>query len=476
MNARFACALLILLAGLVSSPADSVVTPPVAPSPVASTPSAAPPLTKEAPTPTPFPRYENTGVFHVRNEHRQSKNPETDACIARRDDVICIYVKHLKSWINDPQHIDRFPKDPKISDLIPFLDDVPLKGIHPEQFWPAPPDTDSKELPQVHYLRFTLSRTETSQEAWTQILNRPHFQRLMKVSVGFENGEEMATWVLPTATKTENLFVFTLIPPFRFWLGVVLILGAFAIFLYLARWTDIIRDTNAPLRPDKRWPYSLSRAQMAFWFFFVIGAFFFLWVIIGDTNTLNSSVLGLIGISASTALAAAFVDSGKPAAAASESDLPAVNLAQPRRKICLEIRALIDQAQAELKQIEKARGDIAPAAEEELKANAAAQATKKKQVDDLQRQLDYFQWPAWKGTMYDLLTEKDAAKGGGVVTFHRFQILVWTIVLGIMFVANVYNQLAMPQFSATLLGLLGISAGTYVGSKIPDNIKPKESA
>jgi hypothetical protein len=84
-----------------------------------------------------------------------------------------------------------------------------------------------------------------------------------------------------------------------------------AIFLYLARWTDIIRDTTAPLRPDKRWPYGLSRAQMAFWFFLVIGAFFFLWVIIGDTDTLNSSVLGLIGISASTALAAAFVDSGK---------------------------------------------------------------------------------------------------------------------------------------------------------------------
>jgi hypothetical protein len=38
-----------------------------------------------------------------------------------------------------------------------------------------------------------------------------------------------------------------------------------------------------------------------------------------------------------------------------------------------------------------------------------------------------------------------------------------------------YNQLAMPQFSATLLGLLGISAGTYVGFKIPESDKKKES-
>ena len=64
--------------------------------------------------------------------------------------------------------------------------------------------------------------------------------------------------------------------------------------------------------------------------------------------------------------------------------------------------------------------------------------------------------------MYDLLAEND------VITFHRFQIFVWTLVLGIMFVSNVYSELAMPQFSATLLGLLGISAGTYVGFKIPE--------
>ncbi len=33
---------------------------------------------------------------------------------------------------------------------------------------------------------------------------------------------------------------------------------------------------------------------------------------------------------------------------------------------------------------------------------------------------------------------------------------------------EVYNELAMPEFSATLLGLLGISAGTYVGFKLPE--------
>ena len=463
-NLRLSCPLILLL-GLASASADSVGESLGDPSP-ATTAEGAPAQASS----TPFLRYEDTGPYHVSNESRPSANPATDACIARRDDVITIWVKHLKSWLNDPRYEGQFPKNAKVSDLIPYLNDVPLKGIHPEQAFPLPPDTDSKEDPQVHYLRFTLSRTETSKDAWTQILNRPHFTKPMKVSVGFENGYEMLpTYVLPTAATSLNRFVFTIIPPFRFWVGVVLILGAFAIFRYLARRTDIIRDPKGPLRPDKRLPFSLSRAQMAFWFFLVISAFFFLWVIIGDTDTLNSSVLGLIGISASTALAAAFVDSGKPPTAVSKSDLPAVNPSGPRWKIRGEIGGLVTKAKKELQQLEKERDDTDPTAKHKLAANAAAQTAKRKQIADLQRQLDYLEWPFWKGPLYDLLTEKDT--GTGVVSFHRFQIFVWTIVLGIMFVANVYNQLAMPQFSATLLGLLGISAGTYVGFKLPESDK-----
>jgi hypothetical protein len=53
----------------------------------------------------------------------------------------------------------------------------------------------------------------------------------------------------------------------------------------------------------------------------------------------------------------------------------------------------------------------------------------------------------------------------------RCQMAVWTVVLGFVFVVAVYNTLAMPDFSATLLGLTGISAGTYVGFKIPDRPK-----
>ena len=54
------------------------------------------------------------------------------------------------------------------------------------------------------------------------------------------------------------------------------------------------------------------------------------------------------------------------------------------------------------------------------------------------------------------------------VSLYRFQLFVWTLVLGIIFASSVYNTLEMPQFSPTLLGLMGISSGTYLGFKIPE--------
>jgi hypothetical protein len=51
-------------------------------------------------------------------------------------------------------------------------------------------------------------------------------------------------------------------------------------------------------------------------------------------------------------------------------------------------------------------------------------------------------------------------------SFHRFQMVLWTILLGIIFVASVYDNLAMPRFSGPLLALMGISAGTYLGFEL----------
>lgn len=54
-------------------------------------------------------------------------------------------------------------------------------------------------------------------------------------------------------------------------------------------------------------------------------------------------------------------------------------------------------------------------------------------------------------------------------SLHRLQLAVWTIALMVVFVVTVWKTLAMPDFDSTLLALMGISAGTYVGLKVPEN-------
>jgi hypothetical protein len=65
--------------------------------------------------------------------------------------------------------------------------------------------------------------------------------------------------------------------------------------------------------------------------------------------------------------------------------------------------------------------------------------------------------------LIDLLTD------GSGISLHRFQIFVWTIVLGVVFGVSVYRDLVMADFSPTLLGLMGISSGAYIGFKFPEN-------
>ena len=67
-----------------------------------------------------------------------------------------------------------------------------------------------------------------------------------------------------------------------------------------------------------------------------------------------------------------------------------------------------------------------------------------------------------QGFLLDLLSDNTG------VSLHRFQMVVWTIVLGAMFAIGVWQTYRMPQFDPSLLALMGISSGTYLGFKIPE--------
>ncbi len=54
---------------------------------------------------------------------------------------------------------------------------------------------------------------------------------------------------------------------------------------------------------------------------------------------------------------------------------------------------------------------------------------------------------------------------------HRAQMFMWTVIMGIIFVTSVIRLQQIPQLDESLLGLMGISSGAYVGLKTMENKK-----
>lgn len=64
---------------------------------------------------------------------------------------------------------------------------------------------------------------------------------------------------------------------------------------------------------------------------------------------------------------------------------------------------------------------------------------------------------------YDILSD------GETLSVHRTQIMLWNVVFGIYLVFYTITNKTMPEFSATMLVLSGVSSTFYLGSKIVEN-------
>jgi len=45
---------------------------------------------------------------------------------------------------------------------------------------------------------------------------------------------------------------------------------------------------------------------------------------------------------------------------------------------------------------------------------------------------------------------------------------VWTLILGVIFVVKVFKYRELPTFDPTMLALMGITSGTYLGFKLQE--------
>ena len=48
------------------------------------------------------------------------------------------------------------------------------------------------------------------------------------------------------------------------------------------------------------------------------------------------------------------------------------------------------------------------------------------------------------------------------------RVVVWTLVMSYVFLDSVIGRFVMPEFDNTMLALMGVSSGTYLGFKIPE--------
>mgnify|MGYP001595643336 CR=1 FL=1 len=324
----------------------------------------------------------------------------------------------------------------ELAKIILYLNGYPMKGITPRL---AGGNSDQ--------IVFDLKRTPESEKSWDSLLGRPKgFSKYITITVGLENKP------LDTDITKYSLNVIH-----GNWFGIyVAILGlSIALFVMLAIYSDMLRDAgpqpagiNRRGKPNRR-PFSLARTQMAVWFFLVIASYVFIWMVTTAYGTLTSSVLALIGISASTMLGATIIDFNKR----NETD----SLLKTRQLEEAKLQAEIANLSAAL------NATPSPANLDNVKKELAEKTVRLNQVHgEIQGFSSTVSSVTSEGFFIDILSDANG------ISFYRFQMASWTVVLGVIFISSVLNVLTMPEFPKELLALMGISSGTYIGFKFPE--------
>ena len=339
--------------------------------------------------------------------------------------------------------LDDWRKSHSTKDLILYLNG------HPVAIDPLPGPSDNQ-------LTFDLEWQADSEKHWGAVVGRPQFNaRQVRIQVGARD-QSPFSGTMDADLETLDHWLFSWFAA----LFIALLIG----FWVIARKSDILRDGAIAPAVGRR-PYSLGRTQMAVWFFVVVAAFLFIWIVTGNYQQLPVQVLALIGISAGTALGAAMIDSSKQTSLDNQSK----SLDAERLRLETEVaslKTLIAQTNA---RITASLPAVDTSSLKDLAARSEADvAQKQERWNQVQQQLvgvgNTVMPRVSEGFLRDLLTDENG------VGFHRFQIAVWTVVLVLIFGFVVYRTLGMPTFPTELLALMGLSSGTYLGFKLPESI------
>ena len=341
-----------------------------------------------------------------------------------------------------------------------YLNGVQMTGltsvILPAEAFGTPPSHYAKPTLVLQYALERDANDETNRKAWDTLLRRIGMgQQFVEVGVGLNNEiPHLASHIDP---KTDPL-QFWVRPLWVIW---TVIITGFAVFIALMCW---VKSTAMLREAGPGTAYSLGKSQMAFWGLLVALSFFGVWMVSWKMERIPPQVLVLLGISATTGLSSILIGSSKRSSASNEHE----KLKQDRVPLQKQQDDLTAE-QASLQSQRAAGGEKWDQTKEaRLKVvveSLASLALKLADIDQaIADQTVISKPPASEGCWWtDIISDENG------MSFHRFQVVLWTIILGIVFLWTVANTFSMPEFEPTLLILMGISNGTYLGFKTKES-------
>ena len=302
---------------------------------------------------------------------------------------------------------------------------------------------------QGRVLRFPLAADSKSAAAiWSPLLKNPWLGHSVPIDLQIGLDEDSRR------SESQPALLLTWVT-WKFWIWPIVPLFMIVLF-WRYRNSDLLRD-NGNLPSAAGLPstnsFSLGRVQMAFWTFIIVSSFAFIWCTTGRLDTLNNSLLALLGVAAGTMIGSVLITDGKRAETAKKlSDATASLVAAMASEAALTLSLAGANA-------------AVPVVQANIDSFEVQLATAKLQVKRLTTDVDQARAALslqTQGLAADILSDANG------ISFHRLQLVIWTVVLGLIFTVTTWQNLAMQEFDNTLLGLMGISSGTYLGFKFPE--------
>jgi hypothetical protein len=308
-------------------------------------------------------------------------------------------------------------------------------------------------------LGYRLERTALNAELWKPLLAEPLKQQAapLRVSVGVAAGAPVDR---VSSGGDDALHFRKLWVDGWTWAAAALVVIVIVLTLHFGKNSDMLRDS--PSVAGARQSYSLARVQMAWWFMLVLVGYLVILLVTGSLDSIPATIVALTGISATTGVAAVLI-SPRPAQRAGARRA----VLEERRKELADGLTDIDAAIVSVNQQLAAApggGDanlVALAKGLQERRDARAGEINRVALEMAAVSPDSPSAGFWR----DLVTNDS-----GAVALDRLQMAVWTVLLGGVYLHSVFTYVTMPDFSTTLLSLMGLSSGTYIGFKLPTSI------